>query len=91
MSDWAETELGFECLAECQQAPLQFQGDVPGGWCPFRPDINLWVGERYEILTASEDAPYVEVPLKTLHAFIYVKREAERGGAEVFPVAQKCL
>ena len=80
MSDWAETELGFKCLAEFPQAPLQCQVDVPGRCSIFRPDINLWVGERYEILTAGEDAPYVEVPLKTLHAFIYVKRGAERGG-----------
>ena len=89
MLDWAETELGFECLAECPKAPLQCQGDVPGRWSPFRPDINLWVGERYEILTAGEDALYVQVPLKTLHDFFYVKRGAERGGAEVDPEAQK--
>ena len=81
MSDWAETELGFECLAECPQASLQCQGDVPGRWSPFRPDINLWVGERYEILTAGEDASYMDFPLKTLHAFIYIKRGEERSGA----------
>ena len=91
MSDWAETELGFECLAECPQAPLQCQGYVPGRWSPFRPDINLWVGNRYEFLTAGEDAPYVEVSLKALHAFINIKCGAERDGAEVDPKAQKRL
>ena len=74
---------------ECPQASLQCQGDVPGGWCPFRPDINLRVGERYEFLPASEDAPYVEVSLKALHAFINIKCGVERGGAEVDPEAQQ--
>ena len=49
------------------------------------------VGERYEFLTSGKDAPYVEVSLETLHAFIYIKRGAERGGAEVDPKAQKRL
>ena len=91
MSNWAEMELGFDFLAECPQLPLQCQGDVPGGWSPFRLDINIRVGERYEILASSEYTANMQVPLKTLHAFFYIKRRAERGGAEVDPEAQERL
>ena len=44
MTNWAETEFGFECRAECPKAPLECQGDIPGTWSQFRPDINLRVG-----------------------------------------------
>ena len=39
----------------------------------------------------TQGAPYMEVSLKTVHAFMNIERGAERGGAEVDPEAQNRL
>ena len=41
---------------ECLKASLQCKGDVRGRRFPFRPDVDLRVDKRYELLTAGKDA-----------------------------------
>ena len=86
--DWAETESLFQCVAECPHESLQCEGDVPGRRFPFRPDVDLRVGKRYEPLTSGEDAANMQVSLEGLHDLVDVECGAERGGAEVNPESQ---
>ena len=85
MADRAETELRFQGLTECPMASFKCKGDVPGRRFPFRPDIDLWVSKRYDILTVCKEAANMQISLKTLHALVDVERGAERGGSEVNP------
>ena len=57
----------------------------------FRPDVDLRVGKRYEILTAGKDDANMQVSLETLHARVDIERWEERGGAEVNPESQQRL
>ena len=52
VADGAETELRFKGLVECPKASFECKGDVPGTRFPFLPDVDLWFGKRYWILTA---------------------------------------
>ena len=76
--DGAETELMFQGLAESPKASFECKGDVPSTRFTFWPDVDLRVSKRYKILTACEDAPNMQVPLKTLHVLVDVERGAER-------------
>ena len=68
---------------------------IPGK-CPrqvvtFRPDVDLLVGERYELLTAGKDTTDMVVSLKLLDTFINIELGAERDGAKFDPETQQRL
>ena len=89
MADGPETKLRFQGFTECPKASIVCKGDVPSTRFPFCPDVDIRVRKRYEIVTAREDAPNVQVSLKTLHALVDVERGVERGGVEVNPESQQ--
>ena len=91
VADGAEKELRFQSLVEWPKASFEWKRDVPSTRFPFWPDVDLRVIKSYNILTACEDAPNVQVSLKTIHALVDVGRGAERGGAEVNPESQQRL
>ena len=76
---------------ECPKASLQCEGDVPGRGFSFRLYVDIWVGKRYEILAAGEDAMNMQVSLEALHTLVDVERGAGRGGTKVNPKSQQRL